>query len=328
MTILSELKNIYISLGGAAADVANLTTSAQVLAAILAKLGGSAAGSQTDAKLLNKIAEYADGLIKPTGTKLIQNNGDVDVAEYASAHVDVPQPSGTISITENGDVDVTNYSLANVNVETYESSVINLLQRNMSSFTIPSGTIQIGTCAFTRCDNLVSVYFPSPNTVQYILGEAFRECTSLANIDIPNGVVLIGANAFSGCLSLETATLPEGIEAIPRACFSACSNLHSVLVPSTVTAVGQEAFYGCHSLGDLSLPSGVTTIEQAAFQSSGIRTIYIPVTLTAVAYGVFLNCSNLTDIYYEGTQLQWRNINQIGAAQIPDTTTIHYKSWT
>ena len=54
----------------------------------------------------------------PTGTIEIDENGTYDVAEYASAEVDVPGtvPTGTKSITANGTHDVAQYASAEVNV--------------------------------------------------------------------------------------------------------------------------------------------------------------------------------------------------------------------
>ena len=66
-------------------------------------------------------------LISPTGSVNISSNGTVDVAEYASAVVNVPgiTPTGSIEITSNGTVDVTNYASAVVNVDSDDYATIN-----------------------------------------------------------------------------------------------------------------------------------------------------------------------------------------------------------
>lgn len=58
--------------------------------------------------------------IVPQGTLDVTANGEVDVYEYASVNINVPQPEGTCEITENGEYEVFNgtsgYSTVNVNV--------------------------------------------------------------------------------------------------------------------------------------------------------------------------------------------------------------------
>ena len=71
----------------------------------------------------------------------------------------------------------------------------------------------------------------------------------------------------------------------------------------TDTSIGDYAFQNCTSLTSITIPDSVTEIGQQAFK----------------------NCSNLTDVYYTGTQEQWKAIS-INSSENNDLTsaTIHY----
>ena len=82
--------------------------------------GGIAEVSDTvGSSLISDGLAEAYTLVNPTGSVNISSNGAVDVAEYATAVVNVPgvTPTGTIEITSNGTVDVTEYATAEVNVD-------------------------------------------------------------------------------------------------------------------------------------------------------------------------------------------------------------------
>ena len=82
--------------------------------------GGIAEVSDTvGSSLISDGLAEAYTLVNPTGSVNITSNGTVDVAEYATAVVNVPgvTPTGTIEITSNGTVDVTEYATAEVNVD-------------------------------------------------------------------------------------------------------------------------------------------------------------------------------------------------------------------
>jgi hypothetical protein len=82
--------------------------------------GGIAEVSDTvGTSLISDGLAEAYTLVNPTGSVNISSNGTVDVAEYATAVVNVPgvTPTGSIEITSNGTVDVTEYATAEVNVD-------------------------------------------------------------------------------------------------------------------------------------------------------------------------------------------------------------------
>ena len=69
----------------------------------------------------------------------------------------------------------------------------------VSYVVIENGATTIGSCAFYKFDNLISVDIP--NTVTIIGPTSFRECTLLSSITIPDSVEKIGEYAFNLCES-------------------------------------------------------------------------------------------------------------------------------
>lgn len=96
-------------------------------------------------------------------------------------------------------------------------------------------------------------------------------------------------------------------------------------VPSSVTSIGKFAFVNNTKLTRVSIPSSVTNIEGAAFQGcSNLRSISLPATITKVEVYTFANCISLTDVYYGGSEAQWKAI-PIGVSNSAlGRATIHY----
>ena len=67
---------------------------------------------------------------------------------------------------------------------------------------------------------------------------------------------------------------------------SGCTNLASVTIPASVTIIDNNVFYGCKSMTGVTIPAGVTDIWSCAFYA----------------------CTNLSDVYYGGTEEQWKAI--------------------
>ena len=78
-------------------------------------------------------------------------------------------------------------------------------------------------------------------------------------------VTSIGANAFSNCNSLKEINIPSSVTSIGEYAFSGCTNLAKVNIPEGVTSIGEQAFYDCTNLTKVNIPEGVTSIGDYTF---------------------------------------------------------------
>lgn len=182
---------------------------------------------------------------------------------------------GSGLLTIDGSGEMTNYPTEKAPWDNY----------SLKSVRIADGVTSIGNGAFYQKFNLTSVIIP--DSVTEIGTSAFEQCEGLTSITIPTSVTSIGASAFDGC-----------------------SSLTSIVIPNGVSTIGFQTFWHCESLTSITIPDSITSIEAAAFCGcSNLTSITIPGSVTQIGYGAFENCDNLSDIYYNGTEMMWKQID-------------------
>lgn len=151
---------------------------------------------------------------------------------------------------------------------------------------------------FTECTNLVNVIMP--NSITYMVEDAFRGCTSLKSVKLSNSLTEIGYNVFSRCTSLDNVIIPNSVTTIDTFAFSGCTSLKSITIPDSVKTIRNAAFDGCTSLENIVIPNGITYIGESVFENCTLlKSIYIPKSVTSIdTTYAFKGCTNLT-IYCE-----------------------------
>ncbi len=153
--------------------------------------------------------------------------------------------------------------------------------------------------------------------VTTIENNPFYYCSSLTNINVASGN--LNYSSKDGVLfNKNKSTLIQ---------YPIGNQRTEYTVPNSVTTIGVKAFFDCMSLTNVTLPNSVTTIElYAFFNCSSLTNVTIPNSVTTIGEYAFYPCIGLKDVYYSGSEEQWKKIS-IGEYNEPLTNaTIHYNS--
>lgn len=250
-------------------------------------------------------------------SKTITTNGTYNASQdnadgYVSVTVNVPtngfSPTGTIEITDNGTYDVANYASAEVNIVGSGSgglwdddTLAKFITRDktLTTVTIPSGLTNIGDHAFGGMQYMTSINLP--DTITKIGQYAFQNCNGLILTSLPNGITSIGNNAFQYCYNAVLTELPAGLTKIDMYTFHSCRNLALTSLPSGLTRIEDYAFYDCPDMTISELPDGLTSLGGNCFsRCTGLTISEIPASVTSIGNNAFNGCTGLTQITFKG----------------------------
>ena len=121
----------------------------------------------------------------------------------------------------------------------------------LTSVTLPSTLISIGSNAFRFQENLTEIVLPEGLQE---LGESAFEKVGLESVSIPSTVKVIPKYCFRNCGELRNVDFPEGLETIDDYAFDGCGTLEKLLLPHTLTTIGTDAFSGTYAVKEMSIP--------------------------------------------------------------------------
>ena len=203
---------------------------------------------------------------------------------------------------------------------------------------IANTTTLVNEKAFEYCDKITSVKVEAgaaADVEMTIDTNAFKDCVSLANVELPDYVTVLNPHAFKNCVSITSIELPSGLKEFDAEVFTGCTGLASLsisgsnvykaengilfspdmttlyyyplskaektyTVPSTVKTIYQYAFNNNQNLENIVLPSGLQSIGESAFRNcQKLTTANIPNTVVEIGDYAFYNCYNLATLTFE-----------------------------
>lgn len=167
-----------------------------------------------------------------------------------------------------------------------------------TSYTIPAGTLELGTHAFSGIKNLTSLTLN--DGLQKIGAYALRGwCeNTISTLTIPDSVTELGGNALAGSVSLTSVTVGTGVTSIAEGAFSDCTNLNSITLKGAVTSIEKNAFSQCTSLKSIELPNSIETIGVNAFKGCGLTTVRIPKSVKNIESTAFYGGYTQSNVTY------------------------------
>jgi len=198
----------------------------------------------------------------------------------------------------------------------------------LTSVVIPDSVTTIGGGAFSFCDSLKfneyenGKYLGTEDNPYFALLEVTTK--NLSNYTIHEDTKIIANSVFSGCERLTSITIPDSVTTIGDSAFFNCSGLTSVVIGDSVTTIGSSAFYNCTSLTSVVIGGNVTYIGIYAFSNcDSLTSVVIPDSVTTIGDSAF-SCSKLKDVYYTGSEEEWKAITIGSNSYYLTNATKHY----
>ena len=143
---------------------------------------------------------------------------------------------------------------------------------------------------------------------------------------ICDGITSIGYMLFWRCDNLTTVTIGDDVTEIGSSAFESLTNLTDVHFGKSVVNIGWSSFGNCN-LKSVVLPKSVEKIGgYSFFDNKNLKQIQIQNNVTDIEDNAFYGCTSLRDVYYTGTEEEWKNIYIFEGNECLLNANIHFES--
>ncbi len=150
---------------------------------------------------------------------------------------------------------------------------------NIKSINIPASVEEIGMWSFGDCASLEAINVDFDNerfsSIDGVLFDDWQEILyqyppnkSSTTYTIPNSVTWVMSQAFRNCDNLEKIKLPEFIHEISYGCFAECDKLNNVVIPNGVEEIYSSAFENCKSLTNITFSNNTRNYGSSIFEGT------------------------------------------------------------
>lgn len=181
-------------------------------------------------------------------------------------------------------------------------------------------------------DKTELLVFPAANTssaytiaenVKTIADSTFAGSKNVKTIVITDGVTSIGANAFLGSRSLESVLIGKGVATIGGDAFEGCAKLASISVSADNTVYCSDengVLYNKAKTELIKYPAGsakeafgigagIENVRVLSFSNAvNLKSVTISKDVKTIGASAFYGCINIDEVYYEGSETEWKAI--------------------
>ncbi len=168
-----------------------------------------------------------------------------------------------------------------------------------------------------------------PSNVKSIDDYTFEQ-SPLKEVVISSGVESIGRGAFDGATNLSKVTVADSVKSIGYAAFRGTEfYAQKQATEKGISYIGKVA-YAYHGdkteVGELEVADGTVGIAEHAFERmSNLKKLILPSSLKNIDKEAFVGCKNLTNLYFNGTDEEWKAVTKVRNWDLNLPT---HKTWT